>query len=529
MTEPLSLRGYQQEAVDAVYEHFRNYKSNPLIELPTGTGKSLVIAEFVRSALAEYPDTRIMVVTHVKELIEQNYKEMVRQWPECPAGIYSAGLGRRDIDAQVLFAGIQSIHNVGSALKTPDLVIVDEAHLIPRDSHTMYGQFLASCRLNNSSCKVIGTTATPFRLDSGPLIEPWKGKDALFGRIAYSYSIAQAIDDGYLCEVTTRSTEVELDLTGVRKRGGDYVEEDLQAAIDQDDITRAAVQEIMDRGAGRGSWLIFCSGVKHAYHVADEIMRYGIECATITGDTPKNERDHLIEAFRSGEIPALTNCNILTTGFNAPGIDLIAMLRPTLSCGLYVQMVGRGTRVVNGKDNCLVLDFAGNTIVHGPLDNLVIRKPGEGKGEAPCKVCDSCGVINHAARRKCVDCGAAFPEPRLHILSAAVNGVLLTSQEQELQSVEKVTYHHHRKISGPDSVRVEYTCNGSVYKEWICVEHGGYTRQKAEEWWGRRAPGVEVPDDAATAVKLARALPKPTEIAVQRKGQYHEVTAEKFI
>ena len=347
----MELRDYQTAAITGLYDYFAESTGNPLVVMPTGTGKSVVIAGFVREAVAAYPETRILMLTHVKELIAQNFQALIRMWPEAPGGIYSAGLSRRDIHAQILFAGIQSIHKHASRVQRCDLVIIDEAHLLGRADSGMYRTFLAELnRINSGMLKVVGFTATPYRLDSGMLHE---GKDRLFTDIAYQVPVLQMIEQGYLCPVVPKQTTTQLDVSSVGTRGGEFIAGQLEAAVDRDEVTAAAVAEVVQHGAERGSWLIFCSGVAHARHVRDAIREHGISCETVTGDTPGPERDGILAAFKAGRLRCVTNANVLTTGFDAPGTDLIALLRPTKSVGLYVQMVGRGTRLAEGKDDCI--------------------------------------------------------------------------------------------------------------------------------------------------------------------------------
>ena len=345
----LTLRPYQEAAISSIYGYFKTNKGNPLVVIPTAGGKSLVMASFIEGVLKAWPDQRILIVTHVRELIAQNHAEMIGLWPEAPAGIYSAGLGKREAQARVLFAGIQSIHRRAHEIGHTDLVLIDEAHLIPGNSSTMYRRFLDALQAINPALKVIGLTATPFRTGSGMLHE---GKDALFTDIAYEAPVRDLIDAGYLSPLVSKQPNTRLDVSKVGTRAGDFIARDLAAAVDQDAMTRAAVAEIITHGKDRKSWLAFCSGVDHARHVAEEFARQGITCRTIFGNTPKEERDAIIAAFKRGEIRALASMGVLTTGFNAPGVDLIALLRPTKSAGLYVQMVGRGTRLAPDKENC---------------------------------------------------------------------------------------------------------------------------------------------------------------------------------
>jgi DNA repair protein RadD len=522
----LNLRPYQQAAIDGIYDYFGGEIGNPLVVIPTAGGKSLVMARFIEGVLKAFPDQRILVVTHVRELIEQNHGELIRLWPEAPAGIYSAGLKQRNISARILFAGIQSIHRRVYDVQQCDLVLIDEAHLIPRSSNTMYRRFLDGLKRLNPLLKVIGFTATPYRLDSGLLHE---GDGAIFTDIAFEVSVRDLIDQGYLSRLVSKQMSTQLEVAGVGTRGGEFIARELHAAVDRKAITQAAVAEIVAYGETRRSWLVFCSGVEHAEHVRDAIRAHGITCETIVGETPSAERDALIEAFKRGEIRCLTNANVLTTGFNAPGVDLIAMLRPTKSAGLYVQIVGRGCRLAPGKSDCLILDFAGNIARHGPIDAIKPKRPGEGDGEAPVKVCPDCASIVHAAVRVCPDCGHVFPPPEPKIeAKASTLDVLSRVGKPEWVEVTQVRYARHEKPGKPPSLRVEYWCGLSAHHEWICVEHAGYPRQKAATWWAARAPGTPLPRSVDEALQHAPALRRPAQIAVRPSGRYTEVIAARF-
>ena len=521
----LTLRPYQEAAITAIYGYFQNHKGNPLVVIPTAGGKSLVMAAFIEGVLKAWPDQRILIVTHVRELIAQNHAEMIGLWPEAPAGIYSAGLGKREAQARILFAGIQSIHRRAQEVGHTDLVLIDEAHLIPGNSSTMYRRFLDELARINPALKVIGLTATPFRLDSGMLHE---GKNALFTDIAYEAPARDLIDAGYLSPLVSKQPATRFDVSKVGTRAGDFIQRDLAAAVDKEAITRAAVTEIIAHGRDRKSWLAFCSGVEHARHVAEEFVRQGITCRTIFGDTPKDERDAIIAAFKRGEIRALASMGVLTTGFNAPGVDLIALLRPTKSAGLYVQMVGRGTRLAPGKENCLVLDFAGNVRRHGPIDLVRPKRPGEGGGgEAPTKLCPECDSIIAPSAAECPDCGYVFPSREVKIAPTAATLPVLSPKQQWLP-VHGVSYSRHDKLGGLPSLKVTYSCGIKSYSEWVCIEHQGYARQKASEWWRKRAPGCPVPLTVDQAISEAALLVRPSAISVRPSGRYVEVSGHRF-
>lgn len=526
----IKLRPYQEEAIESTLRYFDENAGNPLIVLPTGTGKSVVIAEFCRQVLDKWPDTKILVLTHVRELIRQNYDELKGLWPDAPAGINSAGLKKREYDPPIVFCGIQSVHKKASRFVKVDLVLVDEAHLIPRKTNTMYQRFLKNLQIMNPHTKVVGLTATPYRLDSGLL---HSGDGALFDAVSYDAELKEMVEKGYLTKLVSKQPKTRLDVTGVGIRGGDFIPAELAKAVDRNDVNELVVSEIMQLGAERKSWLIFCASVEHARHVAEIVRRYGVSCETIFGETPATERDQIIKDFKAGKIRALASMGVLTTGFNAPAVDLIALLRPTQSTGLYIQIMGRGMRNSPGKEDCLVLDFAGNVARHGPVDMVNPKKPRKstGEGDAPTKTCPSCQSIVFAGCRTCEDCGYEWPEKPPDIDQTATTlAVMSIDAPAEWLKVNTVTYRAHKKPGKPDSMRVEYRCGLNFISEWICLEHKGYPRDKAIKWWRARmtGPGV-LPNTVAEGIAQSATLKKPVEIKVQKNGKYTEIKEFRFM
>jgi len=522
----MELRKYQREAVDAIYRYFESHRGNPLIVMPTASGKSFVMAAFIREVLDIWSDQRIMILTHVKELIQQNYTELVDHWSLAPAGIYSAGLNRREAQSQVLFAGIQSVHRRAEYLQGFDLILIDECHLVPRKSDTMYRRFLDDMHAINEKVKIIGLTATHYRLDSGLLTE---GDKRIFNDVAYEVPVKRLIDEGFLSPLITKAPDTKLDVSGVHTRGCEFINSELQNAIDQNDINKAAVREIIHYGRNRKSWLVFCAGVQHAYNVRDALRECNIVAETVTGETNMMERDYILEGFKSGEIRAITNCDILTTGFNAPNTDLLAILRPTQSTGLYVQIAGRGMRVASGKENCLVLDFAGNIERHGPIDRVNPYDPSRnGNGKAPVKTCPGCRSVVFAGFRHCPDCNHEFPPPESEIKPAASARPIISHGESFWVEVEKIRYSRHTKIGKPDSLRVDYfESTFSWYSEWVCLEHGGFAQRKARNWWNRRSGDLSV-ISVSDALRVVDQLKAPTRIKVQEDGKYWRIVQFNF-
>ncbi len=266
---------------------------------------------------------RFLCLTHVKELIDQNAQKLRQVWPNAPLGIYSAGLGRRDLDS-ITFAGIQSVRKKAHQIGHVDLVIVDECHLISHKAEGGYRNLINDLQEINPSIRVIGLTATPYRMGHGYITDG----NALFDGMVEPVTIAELVADGYLAPLRSKVTGSNLDVTGVHKRGGEYIEKELQAAVDTADMNKSIVQEVISLAGDRKAWLFFCSGVEHAYHVRDELRERGIVAETVTGNTTLSERDAILGAYKRGEIKAITNANVLTTGFDYPDIDLIAMLAP---------------------------------------------------------------------------------------------------------------------------------------------------------------------------------------------------------
>lgn len=496
----LKLRDYQRQAVDSIYAYWREKAGSPLLVLPTGAGKSLVLAYICKELVEAYPDMRIMIVTHVRELILSNFRELLNIWPFAPAGIFSAGVGRRDAHAQIIFGGVQTIASKTAQIGHVDLVMVDEAHLMPRNSETQYGKLLDGLRAINPDLKLVGLTATPYRLGEGSLHE---GEGALFDDIAYDLPISDLIDGGYLVRPISKGMATTYDVSGVGKLGGDYKQNALQAAVDQTDLTRAVVDEIVAYGQDRRAWLCFCSGVEHAYHMRDEIRSRGYSCEAIDGTTPAGERDKILEDFKAGRIRAVTNNSVMTTGTNVPIIDLVAFCRPTQSAGLYVQMAGRGLRLYPGKKDCLFLDFAGVVRKHGPIDAVTPPNARKGEGEAPIKQCPQeqfdvnghpgCGSLIHASARECPDCGYKFPIDDSPKISRQAEDVpMLSKGEMTWRKVTSRKFSYHTGREGKtDCVLVSYMCGITRIREWLGPQHIGGFKSMTDRYW--RAHGGQMP------------------------------------
>jgi DNA repair protein RadD len=526
----LTLRPYQREAIDiGIYQYFAEHQGNACVCVPTGGGKSLIIAAFLREVYEHWPDQRVLIVTHIRELILQDHAELMELWPEAPAGINSAGLKRREFDHKIIFGGIQSLHKHAYRLQLIDLVIIDEAHLVGRSSNTMYQRLLSDLKRINPHLKIIGLTATPYRLDSGML---HKGDDALFDAVSYEVNVRQLIDQGYLTRPRTVSRLTQIDTTGVGTRGGEFIPEQLQAAASDPRTVQHIADEIVKHGVDRRGWLIFATGVGHAKMLQEALQERGVVCASVFGETPSEERFQIIEDFKEQKIQALCSVGVFTTGFNAQHVDLIALARPTKSTGLYVQMVGRGLRNFPGKENVIILDFGGNVRRHGPIDAPNPKDPGKkGDGPAPYKTCPECETDCAINALECPECGYEFPlpeGPKIELTPAKEQILQLVNAIQWVD-VDQVSYWRHEKPDKPPSMRVEYRCGMSVHREWVCFEHTGFPRNKAEAWWKARVPPqYPVPDKVQDALMYIDFIKKPSQISIRPSGRFTEIAGMKF-
>lgn len=540
-------RWYQYGAVDATWDYFTQHETgNPVLALPTGTGKSVVIAMMVKRALEEDRACRIIKLTHRKELIQQNFEKLISIWPLAPAGIFSAGLGRKEHRNAITYAGIGSVAKQPQLFGHIDLAIVDECHTVPPKDGS-YNSFFARLKEKNEHLRVIGLSATPYRIGQGMVTD-----GGIFTDIAYDLTTFEnfnrLISEGFLSPLIPKPGDSEIDLSGVKVQAGEYNLHDLQAASDKLEITRRAVDEILKHGEERLHWLVFASGVEHSDHIAEEMNRRGVHTISIHSKMTRENcpaelvarqrqdeelRDTAIRLWKSGWYRCAVNNDVLTTGIDFPGIDLIAVLRATMSPGLWVQMLGRGTRPCEGKFNCLVLDFAGNTRRLGPINDPVIpRKKGKRGGEAPVKLCPVCNTYNHCSARFCISCGTVFTQTvkfvdKADIRSLIANQVMPVRETFEVNSVE---YSRHTpRGGGVPSLMVTYQCGSNSFREWVCIQHSGVgIRRKAEKWWEERTDGGTCPETVYEAISRQRELKAPVYVDVWLKQKNSEVLSCDF-
>lgn len=389
-----TLRPYQQEAVQNTLSYFRQSRNPAVIVLPTGAGKSLVIAE-----LAKIAKGRVLVLAHVKELVEQNFLKY--QSYGLKAGIYSAGLNKKETSPKVIFGSIQSVANAeDSFYQDFSLLIIDECHRVSLDDDTQYNSVIKKLRLHNPSICILGLTATPYRLGMGWIYEyNYHGEikseeNRFFKKCIFDLPLDYMIKNEYL----TRPVKINIpvtsyDFSDLTESGKTYTMAQVEEVlIAQRRLTPLIIKNIIDisNNYHRQGVMIFSSTIRHAKEILEYLPKE--DTRLVIGDTEDEDRDQIIQDFKNKKFKYLVNVSVLTTGFDAPHVDVIAILRPTESVSLYQQIIGRGLRLDKDKKDCFILDYAGiGYDIYSPQIND--KKPV--KESVPVQVtCPQCGHQN---------------------------------------------------------------------------------------------------------------------------------------
>lgn len=555
----MELRQYQREAVDAVWSSLKSGVPAPLVVLPTGAGKSPVVATLCAEAVVRWR-ARVLVLVHVRELVEQLEATMRRMWPEehPPIGVMCAGLRRKETPA-VTIASIQTAVKNVTEIASRNLVIIDESHMVPPEGEGMYRSVISDLKLFNPSLRVIGLTATPYRTGYGVIY----GEGNIFSDIVYDAPVGQLIDDGYLSRIFGKNGGSP-DLQGVHRRLGEFVEADLEEVMVDHVKVERAVDEIARYMLGKQGVLIFCCSIKHCEMVTNELEKRGEQPKMLTSKTPSSERDKMVADFKDRSLRILVNMNIASVGFDAPHVDLVVMLRPTLSPGLYYQQMGRGFRICPDKTACVILDLAGNIERHGPITTLNERMEDSGVSVRVPKMvtCSKCNEIyedNH--QHKCPACGyTEEPEevkedleikPKTHARHGveASDADPLYAKPPEWEAIDDCVYSVHVKKSDPNappSIRVDYYLGlmHKVCSEWVCVEHKGYAKQRAIKFLSNRIPAnwtmdpqgvinhkgdlIKFSSEAMADIDFYKWLRMPKALLIDRSGKWPNIQNYEF-
>lgn len=513
----MKLRDYQLNAIRAVVDYLDNHDDNPCVVIPTGGGKTPIITTLARY-LSTARKQRVLMLAHRKELIEQTTATLAAQGVD--AAVYSASLNRKETHGAIVIASIQSaaanINAFTDSAAPFSIVIIDEAHLIPNldNEASSYQMLIKALRGNNSALRVIGFTATPYRLENGFLCSP----DSTLNAVCYEMQTRELIERGYLSPLVTH-TGIEQETSG---------EQDDEAKLE------TAVKNIVNATRDRNKVLIFSPSIVHAKQCLRILQELTDEpAAIVSGQTPLQERENIINQFKTqcvvdlvgikrNTLKYLVNVDILTTGFDAPNVDAVVLMRKTLSRALYVQMIGRGLRLSPGKKDCLILDFADNVRYHGAIDSYeraatVKTKTQDIERLKVCKcgellpvdvricpscnyafgsiVCPTCKTEQLLTTARCTKCGA-FLVSVPHGEKYNDREVLSLTDEELTKRVNTITadvtavkyrYCFSRENRTPMLKEELYLNNGDTIKIYALFEHDTpYSRDKARKFWQAR-------------------------------------------
>lgn len=553
--EEIVLRYYQEEAIKNTISDLLKGK-NPVIGLPTGSGKSIVLCGLSEKIIDIDNNANILILSHVKEILEQNHSALEKYFYGMETGLYSSGLDSKTIK-KVTVASIQTAQNCPEKFSNFTHIIIDESHRVGFDKQSGYRKFA-----DKIDAQCIGLTATPFRMKGGYIYE---GDDALFDCISIDMTtgerFARLIEEGYLSEIYSKKTVLTLSDRGIKTIGGEFNPKDLSKKFDRDNITEAAILETIHFGKNYNHWLCFAIDIKHAENIADTFNRHGVSAIAV--HSKMDGRDKAISDFKKGKCRVLVNVDILTTGFDFPAIDMIIMLRHTKSPIIHVQTTGRGLRPLyntsseydlneqtgriqaienSTKTHCLVLDFAGNTKRLGPINDVKIKRAGDKtrKGQAMTKSCPDCQIENHLSAKFCCNCGFEF-ESKEKIKQTASEAELVkkkqekkkNNKKQELYGwakVKDVKYRKYQKAGKNMALIVDYHCGITKFSEYVFIEGRGFGKHKANNWvkfrWNRT--GVPLPKTVADCIAFQDYFDKPREILVDASGRFTKVLESKF-
>ena len=526
-TTAIVPRADQLKASTTVLDALDAGMRRPLVEAPCAWGKSVLIAMLALALVCR--GWRVLILAHRHELLEQNTGALLRLDPAADVGVCSASLHSDRLDAAIVVGGTATIFRRLGRLGHIDAVLLDEAHLLGPGSTSMLATILKAL----GDPPLVGFTATPYRTDSGPLVSA-----ELFDKLVWRMGIIEAIDAGLLVPLITKSPKVgRIDTAHVPIERGEFQQRPLEQAALAGTVTRDAVVrtlQVADEEC-RHSLLFFAIGVAHCAAISDELRERGVTHAVITGETPTEVRAEAIARFRAGELRALVNCNVLTTGFDARNIDCIAFMRPTVSPVLWTQSCGRGMRTWPGKIDCRLLDFGGNVLRHGPINAIKLRPQGarhDAQAAADrVRICPRCDEINETTTAVCTSCGMVLIKPRVSVIEAIESTALAIDPEADRPRWVRVYTMRggvHAKPGRPPSFRLRYSTEEGWVSEFLALEHEKQgARWYAGKSWTRlsRVPSLPPPTCARDAYQrfIGGELCEPQRLRIERDGDWWRV------
>lgn len=503
-------RKYQQDAFDLTIGSLRK-GNNPVIAIPTGGGKGIISAMLVDRFRSRGGYT--LLVTHNRELIAQNFKTLERYSSTKGVGIYCAGLCKWDVGSAATYATIQSIYKQLHKIPEPSVICVDEAQLVtPSDSSAVMYNALMTAYPN---ARRVGLSATPYRYDSGLI---YKGEGCWFDDLAIDIKFNSLVSEGYLSPLVGVLTATHLELDKVDVSGSEYDASQVDQLITEPWLTEL-IRTVIMMASDRKAWLMFCSSVRAARLASKIANEMGIKADFVYGGDP--ERFDKLKRWEAGETTLIVNCQILTTGYDRPDIDVIIDCAPTESLGKHIQKLGRGARISPGKKNCLIVDACGNLQRLGSMsqeDNFYRQKPNGAlepgeiiprKPREPRKVLPG---VRTLAVIDPVSGDQAREGAQLTVEVHAVSAVAIPTRRDPTKPVLMVTY----ACTTVEGARIDATL-------FINTET---PNASSTEFFMRRRLAVKLPGEARKLTWMLKDAVKPSHITVRKAGRYWNVISE---
>lgn len=538
----LELRQYQVKALDAIFAALQE-QDNVLFQAVMGAGKTAMTTRLVRHFYHNYPAMRFLVLMHKQELVEQ-FSKSFEQFTDIPAisiGIACGGLKQWDTEKRITVASVQTLVNRLGEFPGADLIVIDEAHRVDINGDSQYRKVINTLRDYKPNCRILGLTATPARLGHGYIYgdKCKPGSVNLFPNLSHKITYAELVAQNYLMPLRGKvcvNEELAAELSGVKKQG-DYVLDQLGDVMVRPRHLSTAVDGLKQHGDGYRHVVAFCCTISHAETLRDKLIESGETATVIHSKLTPIERAANLASWEAGECRIICGVNILSEGYDFPPADCILMARPTLSTTLYLQTVGRIVRIHPGKEKALLIDLTTNTERFGTdLDNLKVTIPkgdGEGGGETPAKICPKCDTVVHPLLRFCPSCNFEWEIVEVEAAEPTTKDVTFEPKiEMEWFKVGDIEYTLHHGKSGIPLLRVIYDCGGGFYRplrfsDWVCLEHEGFARRKAETWWAIRSTDL-APDSVDEALFVSGELERPLGVLVDRSGKYPEIKGYDF-
>lgn len=551
---------YQKAVVDSFSRSWkRRPEAAPVATAPTGSGKSVIIGSFCNRVTVA--GKRVLNIVPNYELVKQNEKA-IRECTNSEVGVFAAQAKRFEGDADIVVGNIDSIwsrlRRRATTLGKIDYIIVDECDLVNKENKGMYREVISIIENAYGSVRVCGVTATPFRTGQGMIIKDSNDDEALFDELTYEITIPQLIQAGKLCNIRSVSVEEKYDISELVKRGEDYTKESLATLSYQKKVTLSSVRESIALAKDRTSCIVFCSGIEHGENILDVLKSEGESAVFPHGGTPTKQRKEMFDGHKSGEFKWLVTCEMATVGYNHPPVDFLALMRPTQSLRLYMQMLGRGMRTSEGKVDCIVADYSFNIDRHGPIDQIEIekkvktRKKRQGEVFQPKKKCPKClfgGVEIHL--KKCPMCDYVFESMAIKTETASHGMILSDGVEVVYHDIDMWEAKIHIRLIGKDKLppgskakrvgwayqdptatpcvkityyqKFSYGAKKEIAQEFLHPISKHHKAKKTTFQWAKIILGtnkIETCQDLITAINMADS---PDKIATVLKGEHPDV------